>query len=83
MEVPAETSLEALRLAKAHGVFSILNPAPAPQGGLDEVRAGCVGPILLVWKFIRRVREAEEGRRGSTSPISSLPTHVPPSSPLL
>lgn len=37
MEVPPETSLEALRLAKAHGVFSILNPAPAPQEGLDQV----------------------------------------------
>ena len=40
MEVPPETSSEALRLAKAHGVFSILNPAPAPREGLNPVRAG-------------------------------------------
>lgn len=39
MEIPTETSFEALRLAKAHDVFSILNPAPAPDGRLSQVRA--------------------------------------------
>ncbi|TFJ86194.1 hypothetical protein NSK_002402 [Nannochloropsis salina CCMP1776] len=36
LEVPLETTREALRLARAHEVFSILNPAPAPRGGLDQ-----------------------------------------------
>lgn len=37
LELPPETTLEALRIAKEHGVCSILNPAPAPEGGLDQV----------------------------------------------
>lgn len=37
LEVPRATTLEALRLAKKHGVFSILNPAPA-AADLDPVR---------------------------------------------
>src|SRR6056297_1301279 len=37
LEVPLEATREALRLARAHEVFSILNPAPAPRGGLDQV----------------------------------------------
>ncbi len=36
--MPQETTLEALRLAKAQqGVVSILNPAPAPKDGLPKV----------------------------------------------
>jgi hypothetical protein len=80
MEIPAETSLEALRLAKAHGVFSILNPAPAPEGGLSQVRAistkFTAGNVMRVWaissgEFLRRpvssVMSSEkvwEGREG-------------------
>lgn len=37
-KVPIETTLQALKIAKAKGVFTILNPAPAPPTGLpDEV----------------------------------------------
>jgi ribokinase len=36
LEVPVETAAHALKLAKAHNVTTILNPAPAPPEPLDE-----------------------------------------------
>jgi ribokinase len=36
LEVPVETAAHALKLAKAHNVSTILNPAPAPPEPLDE-----------------------------------------------
>lgn len=66
MEVPPETSVEALRLAKVHGAFSILNPAPAPQEGLDPVRK-CVLGILA-----ESVTEEREGRREEGRDFPSL-----------
>lgn len=37
LEVPRATTLEALRLARKHGVCGVLNPAPA-AADLDPVR---------------------------------------------
>ncbi len=39
LEIPLETALRALELGVAHGVRTILNPAPAPQASRTEVAA--------------------------------------------
>lgn len=40
LEIPVETATAGLRLARQHGVTTILNPAPAPRDGLpDELLA--------------------------------------------
>ena len=36
LETPVETVIEAFRLARRHGVFTALDTAPAPTGGLAE-----------------------------------------------
>lgn len=40
-EQPLDTAIEALRLARAHGVTTVLNPAPAVSGVDDAIYALC------------------------------------------
>ncbi|MBN1900293.1 ribokinase [Candidatus Sumerlaeota bacterium] len=36
LEIPLETAIEAVSICRRHGVFTILDPAPAPLGGLPD-----------------------------------------------
>lgn len=42
MEIPVETVYEAIRTARKNGMFVILDPAPAPAGGIPQEIAKCV-----------------------------------------